>query len=142
MAGLGRMGSKGSLTVLSPFPPDIQEFLSSCWSVNTALSSMPPLWEDLVTTGQTGPAKLSGLRFTMPITNTFLPGLMPPLMCPPMARSVVGGICRLEQESPRSCLNAHHLASPLHCCGHRPRLLAQRKGLATGGQAAGLTAYF
>lgn len=27
-------------------------------------------------------AKLSGLRSTMPITNTFLPGRMPPLMCP------------------------------------------------------------
>lgn len=25
---------------------------------------------------------LSGLRWTMPITNTFLPGLMPPLICP------------------------------------------------------------
>lgn len=27
-------------------------------------------------------AYLSGLTSTMPITKTFLPGLMPPLMCP------------------------------------------------------------
>lgn len=39
---------------------------------------------------------LSGLRSTMPITNTFLPGLMPPLMCPQNGTICKGGGERQE----------------------------------------------
>lgn len=34
---------------------------------------------------------LSGFRSTMPITNTFLPGRMPPLMCPQNGTICKGG---------------------------------------------------
>lgn len=48
----------------------------------------------LIGLGVTRPVPyLSGLRSTMPITNTFLPGLMPPLMCPQN-----GTICKELEE--------------------------------------------
>lgn len=61
-------------------------------------------------------AKLSGLRFTMPITNTFLPGLMPPLMCPQNSTLSHGKYMSAWTGEPKELFKCASSSSPLHRC--------------------------
>lgn len=76
MAGLGWMESKGLMMFFTPFTRYTRI------SENRTLSSVATSARQASESPQVKVmAKLSGLRSMMPITNTFLPGLMPSLMC-------------------------------------------------------------
>lgn len=98
---------------------DTQAILSSCRPVRTALRSIATLAAGSSESPEGNlMAKLSGLWSAVPTTNTFWPGLVAAFMCPQNGTLSRGKYHSLLLESPRSCLNAHHLVSALHCVGH------------------------